>query len=68
VALYIVEEEKKKASAHIQNIYENMRNESKKAQTSRTPERGRLSCALDKGCDGGCNAKVNCITDTRRKA
>jgi hypothetical protein len=55
VALYIVEEKKKRQ--HIfKNIYENMRNESKKAQTSRTPE-GVLSGALDKGCEGGCNAK-----------
>lgn len=46
--MYIVEEKKKRQ--HIfKNIYENMRNESKKAQTSRTPERGRLSCVMTKG-------------------
>jgi hypothetical protein len=63
----VLSRRRRKSVSAYSDIYENMRNESKKAQTSRTPE-GVLSGALDKGCEGGCNAKVNCITDTRRKA
>jgi hypothetical protein len=51
VALYNIEE-KKKASAHIQNIYENMR---KKARRPKPPnDRKRLfGLCIDKGCGEG---------------